>query len=218
MGLDIYLEWDGCTDEDRQAQYKANDPEQYGVAGYLQSSYNDAGFNSWARRHLHGKDLYWIFDCPGEDGPGWQTFGKDGYGDDDRGFVPDWQASRARALEVVALVKTVPPFSVVNISTPYTAHDPGKVLDAFLEQHQRWEGDNPSSFDWYSSREGMFFQRDRPRVLAVMWQTERFGRSGMEPVLICEGNHDWYRRFACSVVDFIDLAQTKPNPRMSWSG
>lgn len=218
MGLDIYLEWDGRTDDDRQAQYKANDPEQYGTAGYLRSSYNEAGFNSWALRHLHGKDLYWIFNCPGEDGPGWQVFGVDEYGDEDRGFVPDWQASRMRALEVIDLVETVPPFMVMRCDGPMMVYQPGEVLDAFMKQYDRWEEDgktSPPGFGWYSNRDGMFFRESQPKVLGVMWQR---GWTGNEPVLICDGDHDWYRRFVRSVVDFIDLAQTKPNPRMSWSG
>lgn len=220
MGLDIYLIWDGQTDEDRTAQYRA-DLETYASLGYLRSSYNSGGFNSWARRHLDGRDLYHIFGVTeyGE-GPGWRTEA-DEDGDESKNFYPDWQAARERAESCVALAEQVPPIYYVEVSAPMDVQPDLEAVQRVFNGHQARHNDD--RFGWYSNREGWFFLKEPPKVLAVIHREERglFGSSSAAPVLVCQGDettHDYYRRYTRAVVDFIDQAVKRPNPRLYWSG
>lgn len=215
MGLDIYLYWDGKTDGDQQAQYKANSPEEYAKAGYLRSSYNECGFNSWAARHLGGKDLYYVFEY--SEGKEQEEGEPDEDGYRSSYFHPDWTACRKRALELVALAETVPPYKLIRVSTPIEVYPRDQVLTKYLDQHSKHQERDDGRFSWYSSRMGDFYAKDPPTVIGVMWQ-QGYGRTP-EPVLIVgNADHSYYQQFTRAIVDFIDFAMTKPNPRMSWSG
>src|SRR5215467_8225757 len=50
MGLDVYLEWAGQTEEEKQARYTGYRTD--GSVGYLRSAYNSSGFNSWCGRFM----------------------------------------------------------------------------------------------------------------------------------------------------------------------
>lgn len=50
MGLDIYLKWDGMTNDEKQARYTGY--RTTGKDGYLRSSYNNWGNSYWMKTNL----------------------------------------------------------------------------------------------------------------------------------------------------------------------
>lgn len=215
MGLDIYLDWDGKTEDDRTAQYRAHTPELYASAGYLRSSYNDSGFNSWARR-MSIPTFYDLFGCEGEPpGPGWREERDERYDENVSRFWPDWQASRNRAVAALAQFETLPKFDVIRGHTPMKVFKTADIIPAFMQHRASWD-ERPDDWEAYSNREGMFFARNQPTVYALMWEQREWGPP--LPVMIVADDHTYYRSVIEAVIGFIDLALTKPNPRMSWSG
>lgn len=93
MGLDIYIEWAGQTEEEHKAQVTGF--SQAGEAGYLRSSYNEAGFNCWADRFLGLSGFYYIFGYDDEQER--ETGETDEDGEPQKGFYPDWDAAQKRA-------------------------------------------------------------------------------------------------------------------------
>lgn len=157
MGLDIYLEWRGQTKADHDAQIAAK-PGEGGEVGYLRSSYNDGGFNAWARRTLGVEGFYHIFGCTfqdvpycpvmGEDGQPyrqafwWSERGLDGEEGTDwdyaEGFFPDWPASRERAHALLQRAEQLDYLYLLRVSSPVTPNGRKhlrleEVLDAYRE-------------------------------------------------------------------------------------
>jgi hypothetical protein len=212
MGLDVYLEWEGQTKEEIEAQYTGF--QSTGECGYLRSPYNDGGFNSWAKRHLGGKDLYWIFDYSGDAEVQVRT---DDDGEPEMGFKPDWIASRNRALEALECVKALDNFFTVRARSPRTIFaDEAEALAAFREQARtRTE----SSFECYSNTSGLFNFGDPFKVKAVMATKAHFSEHP-DIILVCseEDPHKFYREMIeKEILGFIELGKRK-NAWISWSG
>lgn len=211
MGLDIYLRWEGQTEDEKQAQYTGFTTT--GEAGYLRSSYNDGGFNSWAERHLGVYGYHHIF---GYDTENEQPVGPYDTESDYQptGFFPDWDASRQRAQAMLEQARTLDNLTVIRVDTPvrpkseYPERD--GVLAAYRERVARG-----SSFETYSNWLGLFTAK--PFIVkAVMWQQGYFG---LEPVLIVEHPeaHVYYIDSLEQCLKFIDLGQRKQG-WLVWSG
>lgn len=213
MGLDIYLRWKGITEEEKKAQYTGF--EQAGSAGYLRSSYNDGGFNSWARRCLGDKGFYYIFDyAEGKE----KVIGVDEDGDEETGFFPDWDQSEERTRTLLAQAEQLDNLSVIRVSGPgspagTTPATYETVLDMYREQIKRGY-----SFDWYSNWQGFWMPKDPPTVKAALWGK---GYIGQELYLItesAESPHIYYIEVLRDhVLPFIELGRSKDG-YVHWSG
>lgn len=212
MGLDIYLEWSGKTDDEKDKQMTGY--QVAGDVGYLRSSYNESGFNQWASRHIPGMDLYWIFDYHGEDPE----------------FTPDWDASLERARQALAEAEKVAeqhdPVAMRLMPALHTFESEYAAINFFKEkckEHEKWKERNKDAkfpFDWFSCREGHFYLEDSPKVLAVM--EVKGVLSGRDTVLICEpeeDQHKWYVDYIKNhIIPFIELGKSKPGAWTYWSG
>lgn len=203
MGLDIYLKWKGMTKKDKEAQITGF--ENAGKVGYLRSSYNDAGFNSWAHRHIEGKDLYYILNPHGKN-------------HEVANFVADWDESNKRAKEVLVLAeqaKDDPMLIKVSSFSPEVADSQEDALNLFKKEKANHA--NGPGFGWYTSRGGDFFLEDPPKVLAAI---PTKGYFGVDMTLVCEATdgHDFYiEMLKNDILDFIALGKSK-NAKISWSG
>lgn len=204
MGLDIYLDWDNQTDDEKRQQITGFHTS--GATGYLRSSYNESGFNNWARRYIGGKDFQWIFGQTGES--------------DLTPTPEDWDFMLCRcnqAYQDALKAKDMP--LLIRIAG---YHDVFKteadILNAFLP-HQEHTNIDREGYDWYSNHEGEFFFGKSPTVLAVM--TVRGYVSANDTILVCkpdENTHQYYiNLLANEVPAFIKLGKEK-NARIEWSG
>ena len=203
MGLDIYLKWKGQNkkDKDNQIIGFANK----GEAGYLRSSYNDSGFNNWAKRYISGKDFYWIFGQAGES--------------DIAPTPEEWDTISKRADEALQEAKKAVNMPMLIRVGGY--HDvfqnENAILRAFKEHNDR---QHPDDFDWYSNHEGeFFFGKNSPTVLAVMTCKGYIGDKDI--VLVCKPDEDTHKYYIDllekDVPAFIKLGKEK-NARIVWSG
>lgn len=222
MGLDIYLKWKGQTEEEHKAQITGF--KNTGECGYLRSSYNSGGFNSWAERTLGGHDLYWIFGY--SEGAERDTGEYDEDGEPDTGFFPDWAACRARASEALEAARKLDNHYAIPVSVMWDwASDEDHALEIFhgkADNHQAppWATED-GGHDWFSCREGEFFLGKPPVVKAVIPTKPRYGMGGV--VLVCEAQdgkspHSYYiDMLENHVLPFIDTGERRGG-WMHWSG
>ncbi len=208
MGLDIYLKWKGMTKKDKEARYTGF--ANAGSVGYLRSSYNEGGFNSWAKRYIEGKDFYYIFQ-PKDTGDAWIPTPEEW----------DEMAKRAEeALQLALKAKDLPYLIGVHffIDTFETEAD---CLKAYLEDEALHKGrpEGSPGFEWYSNHKGEFFMEKSPTVMAVMNCKNVIG--GKEVVLVCKPEketHQYYIDLLTNdVPSFIKLGKEK-NAKIEWSG
>lgn len=218
MGLDIYLDWRGQSEQEHKEQLTGF--RNAGEVGYLRSSYNDGGFNSWAGRMIGGKDFYWIFgysdDAERETGEHYED------GEPKMGFFPNWAECRQRTQQALEDARKLDNHYTVVVR-PLMEYA-GKSDDALAVYHKvtdpRTGRDNSlGGADWFACREGEFFLTEPPVVKAVI-PARGFG--GVEIVLVCEmpdgkSPHEYYIGVLESVLKFIDLGEQK-NGWLVWSG
>ena len=204
MGLDIYLDWDGKTEQERESQITGFN--NAGQSGYLRSSYNESGFNSWARRHLNEKDLYYVLQAP------------NGVDSDD--FSPDWDKAMERAKEILGLAHAVtedPDVMIINLHWDAMQDNEASVLSEFKKQHEQHQNIT-DSFKSYSCLSGYFFL-DSPLEVKAILPMRRFGRQSIALVIDSEDKHNYYIEFIeQELMPFIELGNQKPNARIHWSG
>lgn len=232
MGLDIYLEWDGMTAEESKARYTGF--ANAGEIGYLRSSYNSAGFNSWAQKHLGGKDLYYIFEpdkCEKVVTPSDKEYAEEEkVAVEPSGLVPDWDACMKRAKEVLELVLQAAEDPAVIVVGPNMFSPPSitreEVIGVFKKELARYNKSSPkqsehplSNFTWYSNATGEFFMKDAPVVMAAIPVKSLFGE-GSDIALVCkpiDGQHDYYIEMVRDhVIPFIETGKRR-NAWMEWS-
>ena len=225
MGLDIYLRWNGVTAEEKQAQYRAT-PGEGGPVGYLRSSYNGGGFNTWCRNNMQVSGFYHIFGYDGEK----EVAVDDGSGDEDQeGFYPDWDQAARRTHELIERVPSLPKLLLMSVGSPVTPpgmeHPDSKdILPAYAEEAARWQERHGSPQDeddeWtaYSSWQGTFFPRKPVTVRAVMWGDANGirGRASAYLVIEDETAHDWYLAALYDTLRFIEFGREK-NGWLVWS-
>lgn len=227
MGLDIYLSWKDQTEEEEKARYTGY--EQAGEAGYLRSSYNDGGFNSWARRNLNVDGFYYIFDYE-HDGGKDVVVGKDEEGNDELGYFPNWKLARERTNELLEKALALPPLTQVRIPSymfEWPDGFPQNALEVYMEERKRYDEsraaqpDNKilADFSAYSNKRGEFFMGE-PLVVRAAIPVEPVLGTIADLVLICEDEHahDYYIEvLSKDVPAFIELGERK-NGYMYFSG
>lgn len=211
MGLDIYLDWKGRSEVEGKAQLTGF--QTRGDVGYLRSSYNDGGFNAWARRNLGGKDFYWIFDYWIFDYSDKKEVPVNGT-EDETGFFPDWSACRARVETALAEAKTLDNLYTIRVSAPHDlVEDEADAMNQFRKQRGSKHG-----FEQFSNRLGLWNYSTEPyQVRAIFFQRGFMG--GSEAVLVCEGKepHAHYLTTLQETLAFIELGEQK-NGWLIWSG
>lgn len=210
MGLDIYLEWEGMTEEERKARYTGY--ANAGAAGYLRSSYNDSGFDSWADRMLKSGGYYEIFAYDSKK----EQIAKDEDGEESARFYPDWDASEARAkklLERALLLPKVRLFRVSPILSGRGLPRPGDILPIYEKEASKKV---TNGFGWYSNASGEFFVEEPPTVTAAIWAQ---GFRGPDLYLVSpdENANDYYIESLRECLKFIAKGREK-NGWLHWSG
>jgi len=201
MGLDIYLEWPGMTEEEKEARHTGF--KNSGACGYLRSSYNEGGFNNWAKTYIQDKDFYYIFN-PLNDGEDWMP------------LPEEWDSMMIRANEALELAKKASEMPCIMTVHLTKEIQPNKdaAIKAFLEEKEK-----NCDFGWYSNHKGEFFLKDSPKVLGVMKVKGYFGD---DIVFIYESGetspHQYYiDLLEHDVRDFIKLGKEKM-ATIIWSG
>jgi hypothetical protein len=145
MGLDVYLRY-GKDDSIQHNSEKY--PNHYFKIGYFRSSYNSWGLNSVLTRTI-GKDLYYIFERPGEKSD----------------FKPKWSDCRMRCIDVIEefseFVKKIGNVSVMCVSPRIFIKEGDSIpenekdaTDIFLKVKEGKE--NSLAFRSFSSGDGRF--------------------------------------------------------------
>jgi len=185
-------------------------PKHYFKIGYLRSSYNQGGFNSYARR-LGIPDLADIFD--NEDG--------------EYEFTPDWVASKERAVDALAQLREKDfGFDVVcvdpNFLKPPTITDENQALAAFKQQFDSWQGPNASSFESYENSTGWFIKDGRTIHAAIPGFREMLGRPIPCTYLVTKrDDENWYAQALEIVIEMCNWVLEQPDRDqlyMHWSG
>jgi len=188
MGLDIYLEFEGQTEADWSAWH-------------LCSSYNPGGFNSWAKRHLGGKGLYYIFQPP----------------EDTFAFTPDWDACLLRAKEALELAEGVVGEPWIKECTPIDVHAFLYEAMAVFKQERKEAFERKDATRCYSSRKGDFFFENPPKVMGVMLAKNILGETAV--MLFCEdeGYHQQYINYIREkIIPFIEEGKRR-EAKVVWS-
>jgi len=192
MGLDIFLEFEGQPDP---KDWQDTDWENW----HLRSSYNPYGFNSWARRYLGGKDLYYIFQP------------------EDDEFTPDWDACLRRAKEVLELAEGLKGEPWVIECSIIDIHSSLQEAMAVFEQERKEALEKKISM-CYSSRKGDFFFKDPPKVMGVMLAKNILNETAV--ILFCQddGYHQGYIDYIKDrIIPFIEEGKRRKG-KIRWSG
>jgi hypothetical protein len=185
-------------------------PKHYFKIGYLRSSYNDSGFNSYARR-LGLPELGDIFD--NEEG--------------EYEFTPDWAASKDRAIDALAQLRAKDfGFDVVcvdpNFLRPPSITDEKQALEAFKGQFDSWNGPNASSFESYENGTGWFIKDGTTIHAAIPGTKEMLGRNlPCTYLIIKRKDENWYEQALEVVIETCNWALEQPDSDqlyMHWSG
>lgn len=199
MGLDIYLEWENQTEEEKKAQFTGF--ANAGNTGYLRSSYNPSGFNSFCNDHLNHRGFYDIFQPEDYEVPN-----------------PDWDAfeERRQQLETLFTEKKVSLYKVIRISHHEKQESEYAALRTFQKNHEQHHSDG--NFRSYSNRDGSFFT-EGITVRAVMAANQFFGPIA-DTILICDMDNeslDYYQGIIeKDLKEFIALGKEK-NASIIWS-
>jgi hypothetical protein len=202
MGLDIYLEWDGQTKDERMAQRAGTDT---GECGYLRSSYNQSGFNIWASNNSIG-DLYYIFDRKLRTG-----------NEEDGGkFKPNWDECMVRALEVQIAVNKTCDEGLNTLQTHLWNNEVFDTIGSALNHvKQDMKAERPPDFNNFSNRRGEFFYGKPLPVVAIMLIKDYVGKP--TPLLIYKDTSlSYYKEFMNGVIAFINTGKEK-DASISWS-
>lgn len=207
MGLDVYLQHNGQSDE----QDSAIDPQHLFKRGYFRSSYNGSGFNSVMHR-AGCPDLYVIFQAK----------------QDVSRFTPDWQEAKTRAnfaldqyrqhLASAAAGHYVDFFGIRDgdHKGPTSERD---ALQAFVVEAER----EPRPFSAYSNKVGSFWHDGAVVKAVIPGMRHRFEGPGFYVIFEQprrEGERDSYETALLIVIETIDYVLASGDPgsfSLSWS-
>lgn len=185
-------------------------PDHYFKIGYMRSSYNESGFDSYAER-LGIYDLSEIFAYDSSD---------------DYEFVPDWQASKDRAISALKLLREKDcGYDVSKVSCNFLMDvevtDEKVALVAFRKELESWSK-NPDGFESYENRSGLF-NRKGMTVFAVMPGVYEFmGRKMPCAYFVTKNDKDnWYAKALEIVIETCDYVLAQPDREhfyLGWSG
>lgn len=187
-------------------------PKHYWKIGYLRSSYNDGGFNSYARR-IGIPDLGELL----------------GNEEGEYEFSPDWSATKKRALAALATLREKDfDFDVESVkpnifSGVPTFRDENSVLEAFRKQHKQWaDRKENDGFEAYSNSDGIFWTKGISIYAAVPGIETMLGRDLPCTYLVVK--HDganWYAEALEILVENCNWVLEQPNREqlyLHWSG
>lgn len=197
------------TDE-KIEQPSSKHPEHYFKIGYFRSSYNDGGFNAYARR-LGVPDLNAIFANE----------------DSEYEFVPDWAAARDRAAEALSLLRQKDfGFDVFDVAPnlfagPPTIMSEKQALDLFKKQFDEWQV-QPDGFDSYSNSEGHYMRKGCTIHAALPGMKDFIGRPTPCTYLVVKRDEEnWYAQALEVVIETCNYVLEQPdyaNYYLHWSG
>lgn len=201
MGLDVYLRWDQASEEDKRLQYTGFSTN--GKVGYLRSAYNEHGFEYWAEKYMGGKGFAYIFEY---------NESKEVRTGDEHFFIPNWKESlqRAEAASVEAKQVIGKPI-LISLSGNKLRFTPRQAIETFCENNSFKEDEV-----YKVNRDGIFINSEKMKMMGIL--------RGLEDELhvIFEDVENKYHSYFVSiyqdVIDFINLALTKPNAKIVWSG
>jgi hypothetical protein len=199
MGLDIYLEWEGKTEEKRQAQHTGFRPD--GEAGYLRSAYNDTGFNRWCQRTFGKPGYYYIF-----------AYDDANIDDEEKRFFPDWEAARERTLELITMADALPADNLEAIIIQYCPHAHEELTDQNVLDYYRKQAGNGGPFDCYENWAGLWFAKNPVKNNGPLGPP-------LLPALVIQGDgdpHGYYRQCLKETLLFIDQGQRRGG-WLNWS-
>lgn len=201
MGLDVYLRWDQASEEDKRLQYTGFSTN--GKVGYLRSAYNEHGFEYWAEKYMGGKGFGYIFEYNESKEV------KDGEG---RFFIPDWNSSLERAmLASVEAKKVIGRPVLISLSGNKLRFTPSQAIKTFCEHNSFEENEM-----YKINKDGIFINSEKMKMMGIMRGVEN------ELHVLFEDIENKYHSYFVSVyqdvIDLINLALTKPNAKMVWSG
>jgi hypothetical protein len=189
-------------------------PEHYFKVGYFRSSYNDGGINNVLRR-LGLQDLYHIM----------------GAGDDYE-FTPDWSASRQRAADILAQLRSAArsDIDVMEVSAnifadpnalPKSAAEARRIV---LETLQRFPSREDGGF---SNSQGEFYPSGMQVVAMIPGLRDGFEKTLYGKPMPCtfiayrrDGGTEWYEKALEIVIETCDFVLQKPDPQnyyVHWS-
>ncbi|ATI15710.1 hypothetical protein [Bordetella phage vB_BbrM_PHB04] len=184
------------------------DPEHYFKIGYFRSSYNGGGFDAVMRR-----------------------FGLPSLGDimgagDDYEFVPDWDASLARANDAIAkyeahLASPVGKYDVLEVSGFDQVGGKEQALAIFAKEIER---EHAPGFRSYSNRAGDFYLDGIKAVAVIPGGRSILGQP--ETYIVYEkesgdGKEDWYLTAIKIVRETCEYVIAQPDRQhfyLVWSG
>ena len=198
-------------------------PDNICSLGYFRSSYNDSGFDRVTKTVVGLDGFYWIFGVDGQP--------------EEYEVLPDWQASRGRAAEMVERLKgkigssdNVFCFHVgPNIfDHPDELHrrvpDRDAALKIYREQVEQFgarEKDSPFGSNGYSNRDGSFYLGEPLEIVAAV---PGFHFNTIGVFLIGKRSDDVLSSYiesaeiAVETCDYV-LATGEPEKhRLAWSG
>lgn len=200
--------------EEDSAKY----PDHYFKVGYFRSSYNDGGINNVLRR-------YGLPDLNHVMGAG-----------EEYEFTPDWLASRARAVELLAQLRAAPHADIDILKVgPNPFSDPGKlpkntadvrrVVMEVLDAHKDRESSDDGGF---GNGHGEWWLGKPLKVLGLVpGFQDSFTKTLYGHAMPCtyvvyrkDDGNEWYERALEIVIETCDFVLAKPDPAnyyMHWS-
>ena len=183
-------------------------PEHYFKIGYFRSSYNDGGIN-----HVLS-----IAEIPGL----YEIFGVD-HNNHEYSIVPDWNASKDRALKAIAqyreYLKNSGGFITERIrSAPRPTVDEKGVLDSFLNEYKKWkDSGSDERFSCYENASAAYFLKGNGIKVFAVYPNVSPGCFGPETILVVKRpddwnpDSDWYYQALLIVVETIDYVLAQPD-------
>jgi hypothetical protein len=203
-------EWSGHSTDEKIERDSTKHPEHYFKIGYFRSSYNDGGFNAYARR-LGIPDLNEIFDNE----------------DSEYEFVPDWAKARDAAIDALAVLRKkdfgFDVFSIepnIFLGVPEITNE-NEALLAFKKQFDTWT-DRKDDFRSYENKEGRFDVNGLTIHAAIPGMCKKLGTSIPCTYLVVKRTEEnWYAQALEIVIETCNYVLEQPNREhyyLHWSG
>lgn len=200
----------GHSTDEKIERDSAKHPEHYFKIGYFRSSYNDGGFNAYARR-LGIPSLNGIFDNEGGEYE----------------FVPDWAKARDAAVNALTVLRKKDfGFDVFEVapnvfSGPPLITNENEALATFKKQFDQWQ-EEQNGFESYSNGEGHYMRKGCTIHAALPGTKDFLGRALTCTYLVVKRDEEnWYAQALEIVIETCNYVLEQPDRDhyyLHWSG
>jgi hypothetical protein len=207
-------EWGEPKAIEKIAQNSVTEPDHLFKIGYLRSSYNEGGINN-VMRNARLPGLYEIF----------------AYGDhdEDRDFVPDWNASRERCVAAIDGFEAYLKSPAARFYVAEFRHNPfvdpselptskAEAMDAFMKTAEHRLDKPEGEFSNFSNGLGEFFMKGAKLFGVIYGTANKLLGGGKQPVVYAiiehadQGAMTWYLNALKITLETIDFVLNHEKP------